>query len=830
MIQCNKCYAENRDDALYCRRCGEKLLDVSEQILQKVVGQDAAVNAIRERADYYILCKKNTTRKQRPEMDMLIMGNSGTGKDFIASVIQEYYFKKGIVNKQMTIVDATDFDAWVEEKTNDDFKAFGGGLLFINNIQMLINEGDNISSLDVFLSRMEAWETDSTAGWDTYPIVMMAGQPLKVEKYFEEKPAGLNRFAEVMKLQDMNADSLSRICQNRLEKDDHMQVTDDAAKRILGYFRNVIRNRKVDFRNAWEAIEKSDEIHYHSMNNRHFNNIEADDVQGDIDEPRGLDDILAEIDSYVGIDEIKEEVHRIVRNVRKARSENPNADVRVKHHYLFLGNPGTGKTTIARLFGDILYQLSVLPNGQFIEVRRESLVGEYIGTTAPKTMQAVESAMGGVLFIDEAYMLATGANDKKDFGTEAIDTLLGPLENQKGDFVCIAAGYTKEMMERFIPSNPGLKSRFDKHITFHDYTAPQLQGIFMGMLKKSRYTLSEEAEHRLPHFFEDMYNRRPADFGNAREVRTALQNAIERHGKRIEEEKLKEDYILSASDIEGEDATKQVNLDELMASLDHDFVGMSNVKEMINDIAKEKNFIELQMSMGLIPNNSLIGLNIALMGNPGTGKTTVARTIANLLYAMKVLPTNRLVEMQRDQIVTSFADSGTENMNKAFNMAIGGTLFIDEAYRLAGDTEGNKAIDTLMRRMHEDCGKLCVIMAGYKNGMEKFIRVNEGMESRINHILVLEDYTVEELSDIFCLVASKQKNPYKFANGAKRALQDKIEEMLEEKNENWGNAREMNKLFNVVTKRVADRLMKMQMAGTLTREDFFTFVSEDFEF
>ena len=197
---------------------------------------------------------------------------------------------------------------------------------------------------------------------------------------------------------------------------------------------------------------------------------------------------------------------------------------------------------------------------------------------------------------------------------------------------------------------------------------------------------------------------------------------------------------------------------------------------------------------------------------------------------MKVLPTNRLVEMQRDQIVTSFADSGTENMNKAFNMAIGGTLFIDEAYRLAGDTEGNKAIDTLMRRMHEDCGKLCVIMAGYKNGMEKFIRVNEGMESRINHILVLEDYTVEELSDIFCLVASKQKNPYKFANGAKRALQDKIEEMLEEKNENWGNAREMNKLFNVVTKRVADRLMKMQMAGTLTREDFFTFVSEDFEF
>lgn len=830
MIQCNKCYTENRDDALYCRRCGEKLPDVADQILQKVIGQDEAVSTIRKRADFYLLCKMNSARKQRPEMDMLILGSSGTGKDFLAGVIQEYFFKKGIVKRQMTIVDATDFPMWSQDKGNEDYKEMGGGILFINNIHMLVHEGDDISPLDVFLSRMEAWEADISAGWDTYPIVIMAGQPVKADKFFEERPAGLNRFAEVLRLQDMNAESLSRICKNRLENEDKMQVPEDAAKRILGYFCNVVRTREIDFRNGWIAIEKSDDIHYHAMNKGRFNLVEASDITGEVFEPRSLDDILAEIDSYVGIDEVKDEVHRIVRNVQKASSENPNADVRVKHHYLFLGNPGTGKTTIARLFGDILYQLGVLPNGQFIEVRRESLVGEWIGTTAPKTMQAVESAMGGVLFIDEAYMLCKETTDNRDFGREAIDTLLGPLENQKGDFICIAAGYTKEMMERFIPANPGLKSRFDKHITFHDYTAPQLYGIFMGMLKKSKYTLSEEAEHRLSHFFEDMYNRRPSDFGNAREVRAALQNAIERHAKRIEEEKLKEDYILSASDIEGEDATKQVDINELMNSLDNDFVGMSNVKQLINDIAKEKNFIELQMNMGLIPNNSLIGLNIVLQGNPGTGKTTVARTIAKLLYAMKVLPSARLVEMQRDQIVSSYVDSGTQNMNKAFNMAIGGTLFIDEAYTLASDAEGRKAIEVLMRRMHEDCGKLCVILAGYKKDMNRFISVNEGFESRINHSLVLEDYTVEELSDIFCLLASKQKNPYKFANGAKRALQDKIEEMLEEKNENWGNAREMNKLFSVVTKRVADRLMKMQIEGTLTKDDFFTFVTEDFEF
>ena len=838
MIQCNKCYADNRDDALYCRRCGNKFPDVSELILQRVIGQDEAVNQIRKHAEYYLLCKKNTSRRNRPEMDMLLLGSSGTGKDFIANIIQEYYFKKGIVKKQMTTVDATDFESWVENKTTDDFKELGGGILFINNLQMLINDNNNISPLDVLLSRMEAWETDMTAGWDTYPIVVMAGLSVNVEKYFKDKPAGLNRFAEVLTLHDMNAETLSRICKDRLENEDGMLVSEEASMRILGFFRNVVRNRKLDFRNAWEAIEKSDEIHYQAMTKRRFDRIEAEDITGKIYEPRSLEDIIAEIDGYVGIDEVKEEVHRIVRMVQQARAEDPHADIRVKHHYLFLGNPGTGKTTIARLFGDILYQLGVLPNGQFIEVRRESLVGQYIGQTAPMTMKAVESAMGGVLFIDEAYMLGSGSSNSSgkgaDFGPEAIETLLGPLENNKGDFVCIAAGYTKEMLERFIPSNPGLKSRFDTQITFRDYTAPQLHDIFMGMLGKSGFTLSEEAAHRLPQFFQNMYNRRSSDFGNAREVRAALQTAIERHAKRLEEEGLPSDKVLVPSDIEGEGATKKVDINELMASLDKDFVGMQNVKQLMKDIANEKNFIELQLSMGIDPNNSLIGLNIVLEGNPGTGKTTVARTIAKMLYAMNVLSTDRLVERQRDDIVGALIDSGAENMNKAFDLAMGGTLFIDEAYRLAprgsADAEGRKAIDTLMRRMHDDRGKLCVILAGYKKDMDYLISLNEGFESRINHLLVLEDYTVDQLVDIFCLRASNQKNPYCFADGAKRALHDKIEDMLEEKGENWSNAREMENLFKAVTKRVATRVQRMQHEVKLRKEDFFTFVPDDFDF
>ena len=337
MIQCNKCYADNRDDALYCRRCGEKFPDLADQILQRIIGQDRAVKVIRQLAEYYLMLKRNSSHGQRPDMDILLKGSSGTGKDFIANIIQEYFFKKGIVQKQMVMVDAADFEAWMDKKTTDDFKALGGGILFINNIHMLIHDNNNISPIDVLFSRMESWETDSTAGWDTYPIIIMAGHPINIDKFFKEKPAGLNRFAKVLDLQDMNADTLSRICQNCLEKD--LPVSEEASQRIFGFFRNVIRNRKVDFRNAWEAIDKCNNIHYQAMIHHH-SGVEPDDITGEVYEPRSLEDILAEIDSYVGIEEVKEEVHNIVRMVQKAKAENPNADVRLKHHYLFLGNPG----------------------------------------------------------------------------------------------------------------------------------------------------------------------------------------------------------------------------------------------------------------------------------------------------------------------------------------------------------------------------------------------------------------------------------------------------------------------------------------------------------
>ena len=830
MTQCNKCYTENRDDALYCRRCGEKLPDMAEDLLAQILGQDDVVTEIRNLANFYLDCK-NSGDTKRPEMDMLILGSSGTGKNFIAQVVQDYFFKKGIVNKQWTRIEAPDFDKWVEGKSVDDFKALGGGILFINNIDQLIKTTSGIKPFDAFLSRMEEWENDPMARWDTYPIVIFTGLRGIVEDYFKDMPAGLNRFAQpILKLKDMNAITLTEVCRRYLEDTGKgLMLSENAEKRLLGYFRHVVRNMGAGFRNAFEAIAKGDEIRRLAMRHGH-SQVETDDITGKVYEPKTFDQILQELDAFVGIEEVKQNIHRIVRSVEQQKKENPKAQPKVTEQFVFFGNPGTGKTTIARLFGEILYELGVLSGGQFIEVTREDLVANYIGQTAPKTMQVVDSAMGGVLFIDEAYTLASGGEN--DFGREAINALLKPVEERRGEFICIVAGYTKEMQD-FLKANSGVDSRFETKINFADYTPPEMTDIFLGMMRKANYSLDVESEQRLPKFFETMYNKRTANWGNAREVRNSFSAAVSRHKERLSGQP--DDHILTVTDIEGEDAKKLINLDDLMAELDRDFVGMEEVKQFVKDIGNKKNFIERRLRRGLSP-DTRIGMNLVLMGNPGTGKTEIARRIGKILYAMNVLQSPEIIEKQRKDIVDVYINQAAKNMNKIFDLALGGTLFIDEAYTLTAldhqgkvDKEGKDALEVLMQRMNDDKGKLCVIMAGYKRQMQDFISVNEGFERRIDKIICLPDYTAEQLYQIFLKVMAKSSDQLQLSPNAENALRQKIERMLANKGANWGNAGEMPKLYKQVKDHMETRLLDIPDED-LTNEDYITLLPEDFDF
>ena len=243
-----------------------------------------------------------------------------------------------------------------------------------------------------------------------------------------------------------------------------------------------------------------------------------------------IEDLLAELDGYVGMDAIKEEVRSLINMVQvyKLRRENDLPTTDMSLHMVFSGNPGTGKTTVARIMARIYHSLDILSKGQLVEVDRSGLVAGYVGQTALKTQKVIDKAMGGVLFIDEAYAL--NGKSENDFGQEAIDTILKAMEDHRDDLVVIVAGYT-ELMNRFIHSNPGLESRFNRFLMFEDYTPEQMVAIFKMQCKKGCYVLAEGTEELV----RDFISEESADdsFGNARGVRNLFEHILVAQNNRL---------------------------------------------------------------------------------------------------------------------------------------------------------------------------------------------------------------------------------------------------------------------------------------------------------
>ena len=245
-----------------------------------------------------------------------------------------------------------------------------------------------------------------------------------------------------------------------------------------------------------------------------------------------FDELMAQLDSLVGLDDVKKDIKNLMNlvKVRRLRKENGLPIPPMSLHMVFMGNPGTGKTTVARIISGLYAAIGVLEKGQLIEVDRSGLVAGYVGQTALKTQEVIKSALGGVLFIDEAYSLASGGEN--DFGREAIETILKAMEDHRDELIVVVAGYDGPM-EKFINSNPGLQSRFNKYFYFPDYNGEQLLYIFKGQCKKNGYALTEEAEAEAKVMFEELYENRGENFGNGRDVRNVFEDTVVRQSNRV---------------------------------------------------------------------------------------------------------------------------------------------------------------------------------------------------------------------------------------------------------------------------------------------------------
>ena len=313
--------------------------------------------------------------------------------------------------------------------------------------------------------------------------------------------------------------SLNKQDKNTVDKEKFMNYL----KMLKEYTKLYKETQNIAFENLDNSIIKNEEIHNKTS-------IDSKKIE-DKSEEESLEDLLNELNELIGLAGVKEEVSSLVNilKIKKLRESRGFKVPQVSKHLVFLGNPGTGKTTVARLLSKIYKKLGVLEKGQLVEVDRSGLVAGYVGQTAIKTQEKIDEAMGGVLFIDEAYTLAKGEND---FGQESIDTLLKAMEDQREDFVVIVAGYSKPM-NRFLESNPGLKSRFNKSITFEDYSPNELLDIFELFCKLNDMRLSSDARDYLTQYLNKLSNEKSENFANGREMRNLFEKAFTNQANRL---------------------------------------------------------------------------------------------------------------------------------------------------------------------------------------------------------------------------------------------------------------------------------------------------------
>ncbi|MDO1448691.1 AAA family ATPase [Rhodocytophaga aerolata] len=498
--------------------------------------------------------KQGFEENNKISLHTVFTGNPGTGKTTVAQMLGKIYHKMGLLTKG-TVMEVGRVEligkyiGQTAPKVKEVIEKARGGILFIDEAYSLMrSENDEQDfgreAIEVILKEMSDGPGDLA--------IIVAGYPKQMQVFLDSNPGLRSRFNLSYHFPDYLPQELMEIAMMKAEQK-NIEFAETARAYLYEKIIDAYRNRNQAFGNArlvnaWVEEAKMNmglrvirSCDLSTLTQDQLKTIELTDIQqmfkgtkGElpdikIDE-RQLLESMEELNDLVGLANVKNELHELVKLVKFYNESGKDVIHKFSLHTVFTGNPGTGKTTVARIMAKIFKALGILERGHLVECDRQSLVAGFIGQTAIKTQAMIDKAIGGVLFIDEAYSLLSGSDN--DFGKEAIETLLKQMEDRRGEFIVITAGYPSNM-NYFLEANPGLKSRFDKVLHFDDYSAEELHQVAVQMLKTEHLTPDETANEHLKLYLDNIYSNRDKFFGNARAVRKIIQGAVKKQHLRM---------------------------------------------------------------------------------------------------------------------------------------------------------------------------------------------------------------------------------------------------------------------------------------------------------
>jgi|GEM_PF-6641125 len=531
-----------------------------------------------------------------------------------------------------------------------------------------------------------------------------------------------------------------------------------------------------------------------------------------------VEELLDELDALVGLESVKAEIHSIVKlaqleQTRAGLGMNPAP---IDMNLVLTGNPGTGKTTVARLYGQILRAAGVLTSSAFIEVSRADLVGPYKSEASQRTRKALESAEGGVFFIDEAYALADQGADRD--GREVISELVAYMEKHHGSIAIVVAGYAGPM-SLFMDSNPGLNSRFKEPLLFPDLNDQALLDALLLLAKKESYNIEPNAIPALTKYIKAM--PRDLGFGNVRAMRNVLAQLKQNLAQRYSLDREIPPDLITLEDVPliGPGEVDEAAYDQAIAKLDM-LIGLEPAKKTIKSLADQARLVQRRLEEGDTVAPITVG-HMVFEGNPGTGKTTAAATMGQILASLGLLRSGHVHVVSHADLIGQYLGQTAPKVRAAVKQALDGVLFIDEAYSLTArkdhDSYSREAVITLVDEIERNRARLVVVMAGYPEEMEFFLKSNVGLKSRVRHTINFPNFSQIQLREI--AISAAKAHHMDLTKAAADAVSDRAAAVSTMPG--FANARTVRNLIDDAVAKHASRVQALN-PGDVTGADLRT--------